>query len=279
MSRVPGPTALQLPRPGKVLRGLLWTVTALAIFWAVSVQWVHGGAEAFMALVFDPRLFLQGQVWRLFTAGLLSPPGGSGAVSHLVFTLVGLYFLSPDLERRWGGWRFSGFLLACLVGGYLLALLASLLPFGGELLHPAKIFGMGAAIMGIAVAWSRENANLEVRFFFLFPVKGRHLLSLTVGWCVLAVIFGDPSTEGVVAPFGGVLAGLLFGGSPSLVRATYLKWKLASLRRTAGGVSVQSILETSKRRSGATPPLRVVQGGVDDDLSRRPPPRDKRYLN
>ncbi len=145
----PGPMAFQLPRPGKVLRGLLWLVACLAVFWAVAVQWVPGGAAAFSALVFEPSLFLHhGQLWRLFTAGLLSPPGGPGAVSHLLFILIGLYFLSPDLERRWGGWRFTGFLASCLVGGNLLALLVGLLPFGGPLLHPSRILRHGGGHHG-----------------------------------------------------------------------------------------------------------------------------------
>ena len=110
MSDPLGSMATQLPRPGRVLRGVLWTVAALAVFWAVWVHWIPGGVEAFSLLVFSPSLFLHGQVWRLFTAGLLSPPSGPGAVSHLLFTLIGLYFLSPDLERRWGGLRFGVFL-------------------------------------------------------------------------------------------------------------------------------------------------------------------------
>ena len=34
-----------------------------------------------------------------------------------------------------------------------------------------------------------------------------------------------------------------------------------------------------KRSSKGGPPLRVVQGGLDDDLKNRKPPKDKRYLN
>ncbi len=137
---------------------------------------------------------------------------------------------------------------------------------------------MAAAITGIAVAWSRENANLEVRLFFVLPVKGRQLFWLTVAYCVLAVLFADASTEGVVAPFGGVLAGILLGGSPSLVRTAYLQWKLASLRKTAGGISAAAILDPTRRKAKG-PSLRVVQGGVDDEATKRQPPRDKRYLN
>jgi membrane associated rhomboid family serine protease len=271
--------AMQFPRPGRVLRGVLWLVAGLAVFWALA-HWVPGGNAAFGALVFSPEAVLHGEVWRLFTAGLLSPPG-PGAVPHLFFTLIGLYFLSPDLERRWGGLRFAVFLVTCLVGGYVLALAVSQLPIlPGELLHPVALCGLGAAITGTAVAWSRENANLEVRLFFVVPVKGRQLLWLTIGWCVLSVVFQDAPMEGVVAPFGGILAGLFFGGAPSPLRTAYLNWKLASLKKRSGGLSAQAMLApTSAKRRAGGPPLRVVQGGLEDDPPKREPPRDKRYLN
>jgi hypothetical protein len=119
-----------------------------------------------------------------------------------------------------------------------------------------------------------------VRLFFILPVKGRHFLWLTIAWCAAAVLFKDASTEGVVAPFGGVLAGLFFSGSPSALRTAYLNWKLASLRRRSGALSAQAMLTpTSTKRRPGGPPLRVVQGGLDDDPPKREPPRDKRYLN
>jgi membrane associated rhomboid family serine protease len=271
--------AMQFPRPGKVLRAVLWGVAALGVFWALA-DWVPGGGTAAGLLVFRPEEILRhGQVWRLLTAGLVFP-SGPGAVSHLLFMLIGLYFLSPDLETRWGGRRFATFLVTCIVSGYVLALACTWLPFGGELFHPTVLFGLYAAITGTAVAWSRENAHREIRLFFVIPVKGAHFLWLTIAWCAAAVLFKDASTEGVVAPFGGVLAGLFFGGLPSPLRTAYLNWKLASLRKQSGGLSAQAMLQTGpvKRRAGG-PPLRVVQGGLDDDPPKREPPRDKRYLN
>jgi len=270
---------MAFPRPGKVLRGILWTVGGLGLFWALA-HWVPGGDRLFAALAFSPALVMHGEIWRLFTAGLLSPPYGPGALSHLLFVLIGLYFLTPDLERRWGGTRLVVFLATCLVSGFVLALAFDRSPIPGALFHPEYLYGMGAAITGTAVAWSRENAALEVRLFFVLPVKGRQFLWLTIGWCVLSVVFSDASTEGVVAPFGGILSGLLFGGSPSPIRAAYLHWKLASLRKQTGGLSAQAMLQPGgiKRRSGG-PPLRVVQGGLEEDSPKREPPRDKRYLN
>ena len=72
------------------------------------------------------------------------------------------------------------------------------------------------------------------------------------------------------------------GGPPSPLRAAYLNWKLASLRkRTGAAFSAGPMLERpiTKRKSTSTTPLRVVQGGLEDELKKREPPRDKRYLN
>src|ERR1700722_7335114 len=122
MYEPPNPMAMAFPRPGKVLRGVLWTVALLGVFWAIAYNWIPGGHAAFEYFVFIPTAVLHGQIWRLFTAGILSPPSGPGAVTHLLFTLIGLFFLSPDLERRWGGQRFLTFLMSSLVFGWVLAL-------------------------------------------------------------------------------------------------------------------------------------------------------------
>jgi membrane associated rhomboid family serine protease len=262
--------------PGRALRAVLWTVGGLAVFWALIVNFLPGGHVAFDLLTFSPHMILRGQLWRFVTPGFLSPTGGPGSVSHILFTLVGLYFLSPTLESRWGAARFVRFLLASVTVGYVLAFLVHLLPLNIAVLHTAEAYGCGAAITAVAVAWARENADGVVRLFFVVPIKGSMLLWFTIGWCVLNVIFFDPSTEGLIAPFGGVIAGLGFGGTTSPLRTTYLRWKLAWLRRKTGGLSAAAMLETPLRRPG--PSLRVIKGSLDDDPPRKDP-RDKRYLN
>jgi hypothetical protein len=54
------------------------------------------------------------------------------------------------------------------------------------------------------------------------------------------------------------------------------------MRRQGNALTVESLTGSDrprapKRKGG--PPLRVVQGGLDDDLKNRKPPKDKRYLN
>ncbi len=275
--------AFALPRPGPVLKVALILLAATGLVGAIVFNWLPGGdagARPFVYLTCSAdRVWNHHEIWRLFTAGLLTKPGGQGAIGHLMMTLLGLYFLSPDLEKRWGGARFAWFLVASIVAGYALAVLVDLVAAPGlEAFHPALTYGAAAAISATAVAWSRENAETEVRLFFVLPVKGKYLFWFTVLYCLLGVLYSDTMPEGAVAPFGGILVGLLLGGSPSVVRSIYLQTKLAMLRKKAGG-RLPSMHVSPKRPKPGSPPLRVVQGGLEEELKKRQPPKDKRYLN
>jgi membrane associated rhomboid family serine protease len=275
-----GQITRSFPRPGPVLKAVLILIAAFGIFQALVVNWVPGGKSIFFALVCTTEGIKHFQLWRLLTAGILTDPT---TISHLFFTLIGLYFLSPDLERRWGSARFAQFLVVATVFGFLLGVaLDIVMPPSVAIFHPTIMFGATAAITATAIAWSKANADLQVRLFFVVPVSGRALFWFTIGFCVLGLIY---VSEGAAAPFGGLIVGLLLGGSPSAMRTFYLKMKLALLRRRAGpGVpTAQDIAERSRtpeeRRKRGGPPLRVVYGGLEDELKKRKPPKDKRYLN
>jgi membrane associated rhomboid family serine protease len=272
------------PRPGKALKAVLILVFGLSLLNYVLFNWVPGGSFLFNELVCSTEKVLHHyQVWRLLTAGALTMPRGAGAFTYLLFTLVGLYFLSPDLETRWGPWRYLRFLATCTVVGFVLAIaIDSLVPQEHlPIFHPGPIFGAGAAITGVAVAWSRQNADRQFLVFMVLPMRGRWLLWLAVAYCAFGVIAWDDRVDtGVVAPFGGLITGLLLGGTPSILRTLWLKTRLAILRKEMGATSDRPSAPRSTRagRRGG-PPLRVVSGGIEDELKKRKPPKDKRYLN
>jgi membrane associated rhomboid family serine protease len=287
--RDPGEIAASFPRPGRALKAVLVVVGALALASAVVVHWVPGGArgwEIYSWLAFQPDTFLRGgfpRFWTLLTSGLLTLPDGIG---HALWSLLGLYFLTTDLERRWGGARLLRFLALSVIVGNLVVLGGSMLPIGSPLFHPALAVGPLAAITASAIAWSKENAHRQIRFMFFLPMTGRVFYWITIGMAVLALVFRQEVPEGALAPLGGVLTGVLFAGAPSPMRALWLRLRLGSLRRK-GGVTVEQFLDgdfparprTTGKRSRKAPPLRVVPGGLEEDLKNRKPPKDKRYLN
>jgi membrane associated rhomboid family serine protease len=278
MSRQPA-TSFAFPKPGPALWAILIATTVLGIFSALLATWIPGGEKVFTLLACQlDRAFTQ--PWRLLTSGLLTSPLHQ---SHLLFSLAGLYFLGATLEHRWGPWRFARFFaIAVLFGNLATIATDAIAPSDAQdRFHPVLVFGPTAAITAIAIAWSREFRESTVNLFFVVPVRGQTLLWITIGFCVLDLVYPAGLPEGVVAPFGGVAAGLLFGGSPSLARTVWLRLRLAVLRRRTSSTRVDEILGSRPRRRSRPggPPLRIVSGGVDDALKKRPPPKDKRYLN
>ena len=273
---------MSFPRPRRALWSVLIALIALGIFTAFLGTWVPGGYRVFEALgcKVGPAFFTQ--PWGLLTSGLLTDPADW---RHLLLSLLGLYFLGASLERqqRWGSWRFARFLaMAVVVGNLTVLAVSSVVPAEAQgRFHPGFIFGPSAAIAAIAIAWSREFGNSTVNLFLVLPLKGKLLFWVTLGFCVLDLIYPTPLHEGVVAPFGGVIVGLLFGGTPSLARTGWLHLRLAVLRRRASSVPVEDVLEPKPKRRArpGSPPLRVMSGGLEEALKKRTPPKDKRYLN
>ena len=274
--------AAAFPRPGRALKAVLIAIAFFAIAGAIVWNWAPGppaGAEVFKWVVFQPHDFVK-KPWTLLTSGIFTNPE---SFSHALWSLVGLYFLTNDLEKKWGGARLLRFLAISVVMGNLMVLAVDLaLPSRLAIFHPAIALGPMAAITATAMAWAKENATREIRLFFFLPIKGKSLYWITIGFSVLALLFMQGTPEGAVAPFGGILAGILFGGTPSPARSAWLRTKLGFMRRQGNALTVESITGSDrprapKRKGG--PPLRVVQGGLDDDLKNRKPPKDKRYLN
>jgi membrane associated rhomboid family serine protease len=283
--REPGEIVSALPRPGRALKALLAIIGVFAIVGAVVVNWAPGpptGVELFRWLAFDPTAPFK-RPWTFLTSGLLTSPEG---ISHALWSMFGLYFLTPDLERRWGGARLVRFLaIAVVLGNLAVTAGALLLPEKG-VFHPPIAFGPMAAITAAVIAWSKENADRQIRFMFFLPMSGKTLYWLTIGLAFLSLVFLQGTAEGALAPLGGILTGVLLAGHPSPVRALWLRLRLGAMRRGGKGITVQDLLDdrpsrprSSPRRTGKSPPLRVVQGGLEDDLKNRKPPKDKRYLN
>lgn len=243
--------SIQLPRPGKVLKIVMIGLLCIWVMLAVAINYGGMSAGVFEALAGNTEAILRGEVWRFFTAPLIHLPSGPGAVSHIGFALLGFYFLAPTLESRWGTKRTVFFLAGS-------ALLGFLTQFVGELVFPRLAqnywFGSYGVIEAIAVAWALSNRGQQVRLFFILPVSATGLLLFVIGMSVLRIIGAAHPYEGLMTPFGGMLAGwLLGGGSPSPLRRLWLKLRYASMQRRAA--------RYRKSSRGARAGLRIIEGG------------------
>jgi len=257
-----------LPRPGKALLAVMGVLLAIWIMFAVGINYGGLPESAFLFLCGSTEAVLHGEVWRLFTAPFMHLPWGDHAVNHILSVMLGLYFLAPTLEARWGGKRMVLFLLASCVMGYIFQMVAEALT--GRPLGMGIWFGAMPAVEAIAVAWALSNRGQTVRLFFVLPVTATGLLIFVIGVSVLYVIAAGKPPSGLISPFGGMFAGYLFGaGNPTPARRLLLKLRYQWMSRRAA--------KYRGKRKVASSHLRVIDGGEPDE--QRKPPTDKRFLN
>ncbi|AKT39815.1 uncharacterized protein CMC5_039660 [Chondromyces crocatus] len=251
------------PRPGRALIGVMVAITCIWVMFAVGLNFGDVSNAVLAPFVGDVDKVLHGQVWRLLTAPLIHDPRNPW---HLLTTLMGLYFLGTPLEQRWGAKRTLLFLVGSAAFAYAVQVAATVLvPRVGQ----AGFYGGLGMVEAVAIAWALAYRNATVRLFFVLPVSGTMLLVFVVAMSVLNLISLRAPPEGLITPFGGMLAGWLFGELSPLrrllvrLRFRQLQGKSDTLRR----------MRTSSPRSRSGPPLRVLPGGQKSN------PKDKRWLN
>lgn len=256
---------MDFPKPRGAVKALLFAIGGLSLLNAVLVNWM-GVSAVFEWTIADRRTFPL-QVYRLVTSLLITSPQ---QYSHALFSLMALYFFGPAVETHTGPRKF----LALFFGG---GVLGTLLGFAANAtgiprLSSPLFFGPTAALIALTVAWSMQNANSVVQMFFVLPMRGSWMKWISLGYCVLGLLYTEAAPEGALAGFGGFLVGMAFGRSPSPLRAFFLRRKLGQLEQQRA------------QTRGKGPPLRVVYGGLADELELgkgKPgkPPKDKRTLN
>jgi len=142
------------------------------------------------------------QIWRLFTYQYLHSPG---SFMHILFNMLGLYFLGPALERHFGGKKFFIFYTVCgTVGGILFLILQ-----GAGVVAGFRLIGASGSILGVLAACAILFPQFMILFFF-FPIPIRIaavVLGLMFGFTILT---GGPNAGGEACHLGGMAAGGLW---------------------------------------------------------------------
>lgn len=229
------------PAVKKLMIGLMgiWLLFSFLVNFA-GQTWAM---ELFTSLSLQPdEAVFEGQVWQLLTYGFLHDLSDP---SHVIFNLLGLLFLGPPLERRWGPKHFLRFvILSTLIAGVFSAVAGVVAPG----LFGARVVGISGAVMAILAAFSIVMPNVTILLFFVVPVAARWIVWIAVG--IDAMFFLTSPRGGDLAfhtHLGGVLAAwLLITGNWRPSKLLDHLWSLKSRRR-------------------GRPSLKVVKGGRDDD--------------
>ncbi len=260
--------SMALPKPGKGLMGVLVGLLAVWLMFALGINWGGASLEAFHLFCGNTQAILHGQVWRLLTAPLMHVPRGE--ISHILFALLGLYFLSPSLEEAWGTPRFLRFLFLSGVIAYALQMLVVIVLPPADRLVPLYWFGAMPVVEAVAIAWALSFKGQTVNLMFILPISSTWLIVFVIAVSVLRVIALSHAPEGLLSPFGGMFAGwLLGGGTPSPLRRFYLRFKLGQLEKKAEREAQQ--VRTTRRRRVERSGFKVIEGGSSGDDDDEPP--------
>lgn len=168
--------------------------------------------------LYPASLLLALQLWRLVTYQFLH-----GGLFHILFNMLGLFFLGSPLERHWGSKRFLTFYLGCGVAGGLFYLLLVALKF----LPALPMIGASGAILGVFAACAILFPQFII-FIFLFPVPIRVAAIAFTAIYLIAVVTRSPNAGGDAAHLAGMAAGAIYVFSQG--RRAELKSKLRSGR-------------------------------------------------
>ncbi len=194
------------PRPTKVVTRLLIVLGGLWLFFALATNIGQSGlfAGIYGELELKPSEVVPGlHLWQLATYAWLHDLNG---LSHILFNCMGLYFLGPMLERRWGGGNFLRFYVLTGIIAGLVSVPVGVL-FGGR--WDVPIVGASGALMGLVAAYSVIFPNAQFLFFFVVPVKARYLIWISLGLDVLFFIANPNGNVAIQTHFGGAFAGWL----------------------------------------------------------------------
>ncbi len=140
------------------------------------------------------------QLWRLVTYQFLH-----GGIIHILFNMLGLFFLGPTLERHWGGKRFLKFYLGCGAAGGLFYLLLVAVNF----LSAGPMIGASGSILGMLAACAILFPHFVV-FIVVFPVPIRVAAIVGIVYFLFVMITKGTNAGGEAAHLGGMAAGAVY---------------------------------------------------------------------
>jgi membrane associated rhomboid family serine protease len=186
-----GGGGMGLPKPQKGVATLL--IINIATF--VIQQIWPPLTDAFSAVAVE-----WWQIWRLVTFQFLHADP-----FHLLFNMIGLYFLGMYLERAWGTGRFLRFYLAC---GAVAGLSHFVLMYLNGSVQVGLIGASGGVYAVIAACAILFPQIRLIVLFFPMPIRTAAVLFLAISG--LSLLSGGGGAISHAAHFGGMIAGGLW---------------------------------------------------------------------
>jgi membrane associated rhomboid family serine protease len=209
--------------------GVKWLlISNTVIFFLMALASQLGVADRFYIFELVPRTVVYSfTIWQLVTYMFLH-----GGLLHIVFNMLMLYWIGPDLERTWGTRRFLKYYFVCGIGAGICVVIAELIVGSST-----RTLGASGAIYGLLLAYGLLFPDRTFLFFFIIPMKVRHMVWIMGLLAFYSSISGGNSGVSNVAHLGGLLVGYIYirakirkfdGG---LLLRRYQQWKLQRAKK------------------------------------------------
>lgn len=200
---------------------------------AAVIDWFAFPISQFLSL--SSHWWSHAGLWELVTYQFLHQN-----LNHLLFNMLALFFIGPEVERGLGTNRFFAlYLLSGILGGLGWSILA---PFG-------HCVGASGAVFGVLGAFAAMYPNQVLYIWGLIPVKAWLLVLILGTYELMHVLSGPGGTVANAAHLGGGLAGYAYAlaiDRPHLLRALRNRWQ-ARARADASKAEIDRILDKAAR--------------------------------
>ena len=187
----------QKSRSSSVVKSIIIATVVVWVLLGMAGGQVQAWALYYLAL--DPRTFLQRFfIWQPFTYVFIHE---SGAIFHVLFNMLCLWWLGQSVEGKLGSRRFA-YLYFC--SGAVAGLCHC------AFMPNAPVVGASGAVMGVLVAFAVLFPEATILFMFIFPMKAKHMAMLLIGIDLFYSIAGSGGKVAHLAHLGGAAFGLVF---------------------------------------------------------------------
>ena len=165
-----------------------------------TVHFVGGSVLYRWGFLTAPAVLEQGQVWRLITCTFLHADLG-----HVFMNMLGLYFLGPAIEQRWGRRMTLGVYMTCgVVANMFYLFLAGTGYFEAAWVPLVGASGCVLALLGAAAVMFPQAVVL---IMLVFPMKIRTAAVVFVVWWAWKVYTKGANAGGDAVHLVGMLSG------------------------------------------------------------------------
>jgi membrane associated rhomboid family serine protease len=193
-----------------VVKNLL--IINVIVFFAVRYLLPIPGIERFFVLVYPgAELMHDGFVYKFEPVQIITHMFMHADERHLLFNMLGLYFLGPWVESSLGPKRF---LIMYLLSGFVASIAQMFISQGA-------IVGASGAVYGVLAAFAVMFPNMKLMLLFPpIPIKAKYMALGLIAFGLFSGFTGMQAGIGHFAHVGGALCGFIM----------IHYWQMANLR-------------------------------------------------